>query len=108
MKNSIIQGATAAADKINEQFKTEDEEVDDTLTGSVKGVSEETASMVGGQMNAMRINQLEATELLRQQLTLLSQIASNTAYNRYLQSIDNRLSAMQNEYSSLRSQGITY
>lgn len=107
LKNSIIQGATAAADKINDQFRTGEDEADDTLTGAVKGVSEETASMIGGQMNAMRINQLEASELLRQQLTMLTQIASNTAYNHYLQSIDERLSKMQDS-DSLRSQGITY
>lgn len=107
LKNSIIQGATAAADKINDQFRTGEDEADDTLTGAVKGVSEETASMIGGQMNAMRINQLEASELLRQQLTMLTQIVSNTAYNHYLQSIDERLSKMQDS-DSLRSQGITY
>jgi hypothetical protein len=76
-----------------------------TLTGSVKGVTEETASMLGGQMNAMRINQIEATEILRQQLMQLYTIAQNTSYNHYLQSIDGRLSRMEN-FDSIRSQGL--
>lgn len=39
------------------------EEPDDSLTGAVKGVSEETASILAGQVNAIRINQLEATSI---------------------------------------------
>ena len=60
---------------------------DTSLTGAVKGVTEETASLVAGQMNAIRINQMESTEILRQQLMQLSTIAQNTYFNRYLADI---------------------
>jgi hypothetical protein len=53
----------------------------DSLSGAIKGVSEETASKLGGQLNAMRMNQAEANDLLRQQLMSLSVIAQNTSAN---------------------------
>ncbi|KAA6350873.1 hypothetical protein EZS27_001720 [termite gut metagenome] len=88
----------------------EDSEAGKSLTGAVKGVSEETASLVGGQMNAMRINQLEATEILRQQLFHLANIDNhtcainqNTAYNKYIKDIYDKLT---NPADSLRSQGL--
>ena len=59
-----------------------------TLTGAVKGVTEETASLVAGQMNAMRINQVEAMSIMRNQLMVLSRIAENTAYNVHLTKLD--------------------
>ena len=83
------------------------DENEDGLTGAVKGVSEETASLVAGQMNAIRINQLEATQILRQQLQTLNTIAMNTSYNRYLQNILAEIKALQTSNDgSLRSQGL--
>lgn len=84
------------------------EESDDSLTGAVKGVSEETASLVAGQMNAIRINQLETTSILRQQLQTLNTIAANTAYNRYLARIERIITILENNSGdSLRSQGLS-
>lgn len=48
------------------------------LSGAVKSVSEDTAGVISGQMNAMRINQIESISVLRQQLLSLNQIAINT------------------------------
>jgi len=104
--STITTGFNQALEEYTKIFK--DIAVPDTdtsLTGAVKGVSEETASMVGGQMNAMRINQMEATAILRQQLSVLNTIASNTAYNKYLQSIDERLNKMNSGNDTLRAQG---
>ena len=83
------------------------EDPDTSLTGAVKGVTEETASLVGGQMNAIRINQMEATAILRQVLMQLAIIAQNTSYNRFLQSIDARLERLSNGGDPLRSQGLS-
>lgn len=82
---------------------------EDSLTGAVKGVSEETASLVAGQMNAIRINQLEATSILRQSLQTLNTIAANTAYNRYLSRIERIITILESNYAgdSLRSQGLS-
>lgn len=78
----------------------------DSLSGAIKGVSEETASKLGGQINAIRMNQAEATNLLRQQLMHLSMIAQNTSYNKYIKSIDDKLGRMETNGGSLRSQGL--
>lgn len=104
--STITTGFNQALEEYTKIFK--DIAVPDTdtsLTGAVKGVSEETASLIGGQMNAMRINQMEATAILRQQLSVLNTIASNTAYNKYLQSIDERLNKMNSGNDTLRAQG---
>lgn len=77
-----------------------------SLTGAVKGVTEETASIVAGQLNAMRINQVEASAILRQQLAMLSVIAQNTSYNRFLFKIHKDLKTMSAERDHLRSQGL--
>ncbi len=79
---------------------------DESLTGAVKGVTEETANIVAGQMNAIRINQLEATAVLRQSLQALNTIALNTNYNRYLVKIDRIVSLLENQGESGRSQGL--
>lgn len=85
------------------------EEPDDSLTGAVKGVSEETASILAGQVNAIRINQLEATSILRQSLQTLNTIAANTAYNRYLSRIERIITILESNSTgdSLRSQGLS-
>ncbi|MBV6879116.1 hypothetical protein NG800_011560 [Epilithonimonas ginsengisoli] len=64
------------------------------LTGAIKGITEETASVLAGQMNAIRIMQGEAMKVhsdsnlvLRNSLTQLTQIEINTRYNKYLELI---------------------
>ncbi|MGV8135922.1 MAG: tape measure protein [Mangrovibacterium sp.] len=61
------------------KWLTDDEEDDeDPLTGSVRGMSEETGSVVAGRMNAMVINQAEDIKLTRESLSYQSEIAQNT------------------------------
>ena len=84
-----------------------EEDADTSLTGAVKGVSEETASIVAGQINAVRINQLECKDILRQQLLVLNTIAANTAFNKHLAKIDRIITLLEsNGGDSLRSQGL--
>ena len=83
------------------------DDADTSLTGAVKGVSEETASLVAGQMNAVRINQLEIKDILRQQLLVLNTIAANTSYNHYLRDILDAVNSLKvSDGNSLRSQGL--
>lgn len=106
--------AGQAADGFKEAMKVYDElfkdvlpDNDSSLTGAVKGVTEETASIVAGQLNAMRINQGEANNMLRQQLSALNQIAINTTYNKHLEKLDGILSALKGQQNDhLRSQGL--
>lgn len=89
-------------DGLTEGLNTGDN--DATLKGAIKGITEETAGVLAGQVNAMRINQVEGVLLMRQQLAHLAEIALNTRYNRYLASIDSRLAAMSAD--NLRAQGL--
>ena len=85
-----------------------DEKADGSLTGVAKGVTEETASMLGGQVNAMRMNQLKASEILRQQLMQLSVIAQNTSYNFHLAKLERIVTLLEKGQTGdpLRAQGL--
>lgn len=107
LRESVVTGAVAAAEAINKQFEGIGDDADKSLTGAVKGVTEETASIVAGQLNAMRINQGEANNLLQQQLTTLSQIAANTIYNRHLEKLEGIWAIMSGSQNDpLRSKGL--
>lgn len=92
-------------------FKDLQEDVEDTsLSGAVKGVSEETASIVAGQINAVRINQIEVLDLIRQQLIALNQIAANTAFNHHLAKLTQIVELLQgsnNQTDPLRASGLS-
>ena len=73
------------------------------MSGAIKSITEDTAGVLEGHMNAMRIDTRELLINARAELALsqqgvvhLSEIASNTRYNRYLESIDNRMSVIEN------------
>lgn len=85
------------------------DDTDESLTGAVKGVSEETADIIAGQMNAIRINQLDMAAIMRQQLQQLNQIAVNTGYNKYLSRIERIITILEQKQSgnTLRSQGLS-
>ncbi len=75
-----------------------------SMTGAIKGVTEQTAGVLEGQINAMRISQADTNQIVRQQLLSLSEIAANTRYNIHLESIDATLKDMKT--ASLRAQGL--
>lgn len=104
--NAELPKVENAFNAIKSKLKFNDDKADTSLTGAVKGVSEETASIVAGQLNAMRINQGEANNMLRQQLASLSQIAQNTAYNKLLVDIHRELKDISAGSGNLRSQGL--
>ena len=107
----------AASSNFNQALKQYEEifkdmgldDTDESLTGAVKGVSEETANILAGQMNAIRINQLEMSNIMRQQLQQLNQIAVNTGYNKYLSRIERIITILETNQSgnTLRSQGLS-
>ena len=79
-----------------------------TLTGAVKGVTEQTASVVAGQLNAMRMVQKETAAQMTTVLFHLSGIDRHTAETaentRYLRAIHDRL-IRQSASDPLRAQG---
>lgn len=107
LKNSIIQGATDAAQKINEQFKTADDVLDkSSLEGAVASLSEETGSKIAGAMNATNINLADLTEVARSQLIYQAQTAHNTELiHQEMVGLRHDFKKLQNN-GSLLSQGI--
>lgn len=107
----VGEGFAAAMAALPDEIKAyfTGDSADTSLTGAVKGVTEETASMIGGQMNAIRINQLEATDILREHLMYTVRIADNTAYNYHLTKLTRVVSLLESiqNNNSLRSQGLS-
>ena len=95
--------------KMYEDLFREIEEAGDpttSLSGAIKGASQESIDLLAGQTNAVRINQVQGIEIMRQQLFHLANIDAKVGTsNRYLQNIDNKMSS--NNYDPLRSQGLT-
>ena len=75
------------------------------LTGALKGMSEDTASLMSGYINAIRINQIEGISVMRSQLLALQQISSNTSHNVNLPEILSVLKTIANG-DSLRPTGL--
>lgn len=93
--------------KIYEDLFNELNEKDpSTLSGAIKGASQESIDLLAGQTNAVRMNQVTSISLLRDQLTRLSNIDANVGViaGRLL-TIINRLTAPADD--GLRGQGIT-
>lgn len=107
LKNSIIQGATDAAQKINAQFKTADDVLDkSSLEGAMASLSEETGSKIAGAMNATNINLADLTDVARNQLIYQAQTAHNTELiHQEMVGLRNDFKKLQNN-GSLLSQGI--
>lgn len=107
----------AASSNFNQALKQYEEifkdmgldDTDESLTGAAKGISEESANILAGQMNAIRINQLDANEVLRQSLQALNTIAINTSYNKYLSRIERIITILESDQggNALRSQGLS-
>jgi DNA repair exonuclease SbcCD ATPase subunit len=77
-----------------------------SLSGAIKGVNQESIDVLTGYMNNTMINQLDETELIRQQLIYLASIDAKAGIsNKHLESIDGKLSATAPD--PLRSQGAT-
>lgn len=107
----------AASSNFNQALKQYEEifkdmgldDTDESLTGAAKGISEESANILSGQMNAIRINQIDANEVLRQSLQALNTIAINTSYNKYLSRIERIIAILESNQggNALRSQGLS-
>lgn len=52
---------------------------DSSASGAIKGISSQEANVLAGQTNAMRINQVDGIQVMRNQLMSLNEIKSNTA-----------------------------
>lgn len=107
---SVAENYTKVFDQINASLGgvlTEAKDVNDkkdALTGQVKGVTEETASMLAGNIVAIRMNSAENLQTLKQVVSVLLEIAGHTKYNIHLLEIRDLLKAQST--NDLRAQGL--
>lgn len=87
-------------------FDQLDENDPSTLSGAIKGASQESIDLLAGQANAVRVNQVTSLDILRNQLARLSNIDANVGViaGRLL-TIINKLTTPADD--GLRGQGIT-
>lgn len=64
------------------------------MQGVIKGVSEDTVSVLIRQTNAIRIYNAQMTFDVRSSLLVLTQISQNTSYNRIFVDISSKLDKM--------------
>lgn len=81
----ISQNFTGMLDEYSDLFKDLTDPNENSLSGAIKGVSEETASLIAGQINAMRLliveanqSRIETNRILIQSLERLANIDFNT------------------------------
>lgn len=106
--NSIAQGYAEALKLYEDLFKDLDDTGDPTtsLSGAIKGASQESIDLLAGQTNAVRVNQVQQIEILRQQLIHLANIDGKLSIsNRHLEQIEKNTSGSASD--PLRAQGIT-
>lgn len=105
-----VEAAGANFQRAMEMYKDLFEQLDEsdptTLSGAIKGASQESIDLLAGQTNAVRQNQVTSLAILRSQLQHLSNIDANVGI------IAGRLLSILNAVTSptgtsLRSQGIT-
>lgn len=105
---SIAQGYAEALKLYEDLFKDLDDNGDPTtsLSGAIKGASQESIDLLAGQTNAVRVNQVQEIEILRQQLIHLANIDGKLSVsNRHLEQIEKNTSGSASD--PLRAQGIT-
>lgn len=96
----------AAMDMYKGLFEQLEDSDPTTLSGAIKGASQESIDLLAGQTNAVRQNQMVAIEIFRQQLICLTRMDNKLGIiAERLLSIMNRVGAADD--TDLRSQGIT-
>jgi TP901 family phage tail tape measure protein len=96
--NSMISGAQEDIDAINSILESSgigtlgSESQQTGLSGAISTITEDTANVLAGTMNSIRIDISTGLEIAVRNTQYLSQIVTNTSYNKLLEKIDISLS----------------
>lgn len=102
--SNFSQAMNMYKDLFKEVEEAAEEDPTTSLSGAIKGASQESIDLLAGQTNAVRVNQVESIEIERNQLIRLASIDNKIGIsNKHLESIDKKLS---NNSDPLRAQGI--
>ena len=107
--NAALQSFSDLGDKngLNLFKKVEKDESEDqdkkTLSGAIKGASQESIDLLAGQTNAVRVNQVESISIMRQQLAANVEINISVIKNGVI--LSNILDEIRSS-GNLRSQGL--
>ena len=73
------------------------------MSGAIKSITEDTANVMNGYLNAMRIDTRQGVLIAEQSSIYLSEIALNTRYNRHLETMDRTLTSLDNRMSTIEN-----
>jgi len=100
--SSLINGAQSDLDAINAILEDSgigalgsDASQKQGLSGAITAITEDTANILAGYLNAMRLDVRQGLIVNQQAVAYLAQIEINTRYNRYLESIDGRFASIE-------------
>ena len=106
LSETILKGLESMPEDLKKYIMPSDDSAPDGLSGAIKGASQESIDLLAGQTNAVRVNQVESIEILRNQLLHLASIDMKIdTSNGLLQQIEENTKP--SNYDPLRSQGLT-
>ena len=73
------------------------------MSGAIKSITEDTANVMNGYLNAMRIDTRQSVLIAEQSSIYLSEIALNTRYNRHLETMDRTLTSLDNRMGTIEN-----
>ena len=109
--NTLISGAQTDLDAINDILENTGigslgaDTSKQGLSGAIASVTEDTANILAGNLNAIRLDQRQMLTVNQEAVTYLSQIEVNTRYNRYLESIDGRFASIESAILQFQAGG---
>lgn len=103
---SYTEAMKAYEDLFKELEDAAGEDDPSSLSGAIKGASQESIDLLAGQTNAVRVNQVESLNVLRQSLVHLASIDNKMSINNQL--LAQIYNAVKDTDGSLRAAGITF
>ena len=109
--NTLISGAQTDLDAINDILENTGigslgaDTSKQGLSGAIASVTEDTANVLAGYLNAVRLDQRQMLAINQQANVYLAEISVNTRYNRYLESIDGRFASIESAILQFQAGG---